>query len=43
MDASLMLNESISKSHDEQKVKDADKVEETSGFIGKFMEKTEMS
>lgn len=39
MDASLMLNESIQKSRDDKKAEEADKIEEDTGFIGKFIDK----
>ena len=41
MDASLMLNESIQKSHDDKKTEEVDEIKEESGFIGKFIEKSE--
>lgn len=41
MDASLMLNESIQKSKETKKADESDIVPEESGFIGKFISKTE--
>ena len=41
MDASLMLNESIQKIRDDKKAEEIDEPKEESGFIGKFIEKTE--